>query len=314
MSFVNPWVLWLLLLVPALGGLYLYLQQRRKTYAVRFTNLELLETVAPKRPGWRRHASPVLFLITLILLIGAAARPVAVVKVPREQSSIMLVMDVSGSMAATDLEPNRITAAKDAAREFLDSVPDRMRVGVVSFSDYARLVAPLTSDKPAVDEALGSLRVAGGTAMGDGLAVAVDQIRLEREGGRNVPATILVLSDGETNRGVPSADAALAARELEVPVYSIGVGTEEGVLARDGDQLIRIRLNRAELETLAQATGGRYFESTTSESLEEVYRNMGSSLGFREERKELTAQVAALAAVFLVAAAALSLLWFQRLP
>lgn len=314
MNFINPWVLWLLLLVPALGGLYLYLQQRRKTYAVRFTNLELLETVAPRRPGWRRHASPVLFLTTLILLIGAAARPVAEVRVPREQASIMLVMDVSGSMAATDLEPNRITAAKDAAREFLDSLPDRMRVGVVSFSDYARLVAPLTADKPAVDEALSNLRVAGGTAMGDGLAVAVDQIRLEREGGRNVPATILLLSDGETNRGVPSADAALAARELEVPVYSIGVGTEAGVLARDGDQLIRIRLNQAELELVAQATGGRYFESTTSESLEEVYRNMGSSLGFREERKELTAQVAALAAVFLVAAAALSLLWFQRLP
>jgi Ca-activated chloride channel family protein len=314
MTFINPWVLWLLLLVPALGGLYLYLQQRRKTYAVRFTNLELLETVAPKRPGWRRHASPVLFLITLILLIGAAARPVARVRVPREQASIMLVMDVSGSMAARDLEPNRITAAKDAAREFLDSLPNRMRVGIVSFSDYARLVAPLTADKPAVDEALGGLRVAGGTAMGDGLAVAVDQIRLEREGGRNVPATILLLSDGETNRGVPSADAALAARELQVPVYSIGVGTEAGVLARDGDQLVRFRLNRAELEAVAQSTGGRYFESTTSESLEDVYRNMGSSLGFREERKELTAQVAALAGVFLVAAAALSLLWFQRLP
>jgi Ca-activated chloride channel homolog len=314
MSFITPWVLWLLLLVPLLAGLYVAVQGRRKSYAVRFTNLELLETVAPKRPGWRRHVAPVLFLITLTLLIGAAARPVATVRVPREQASIMLVMDVSGSMAATDLDPNRITAAKEAAQEFVDELPDRMRVGLVAFSDYASLVTPLTTDKGAVDEALGNLRVQGGTAMGDGLAVALDQIRLEREGGRNVPATILVLSDGETNRGVAPAEVAQAAAEVQVPVYSVGVGTEQGVLSQEAGQLVRIRLNPAELELVAEATGGRYFESTTSESLEDVYRGMGSSLGFREERKELTPQVAALAAVFLVAAAAFSLLWFQRLP
>ncbi|CAN5756605.1 VWA domain-containing protein [soil metagenome] len=314
MSFISPSILWLLLSVPILGGIYLALQGRRKSYAVRFTNLELLETVAPKRPGWRRHVAPVLFGLTLILLIGAAARPVATVRVPREQASIVLVMDVSGSMAATDLDPNRITAAKEAAQEFVDSLPGRMRVGLVTFSDYASLIAPLTVDKGAVDEALGGLRVQGGTAMGDGLAVALDQIRLEREGGRNVPATILVLSDGETNRGAPPAEVALVAAEAQVPVYSIGVGTEQGVLSQDQGRLVRIRLNREELEFVARTTGGRYFESTTSESLEEVYRGMGSSLGFRDERRELTPQVAGAAAILLVAAAALSLLWFQRLP
>lgn len=314
MSFISPWVLWLLLLVPLLGGLYVVLQGRRKSYAVRFTNLELLETVAPKRPGWRRHVAPVLFLLTLILLIGAAARPVATVMVPREQASIILVMDVSGSMAATDLEPNRITAAKEAAQEFVDTLPGPMRVGLVTFSDYARLIAPLTVDKAAVDEALGNLRVQGGTAMGDGLAVALDQIRLEREGGRNVPATILVLSDGETNRGVAPVEVALSAAEAQVPVYSIGVGTEQGVLSQEQGRLFRIRLNPEELVSVAETTGGRYFESTTSESLEEIYRGMGSSLGFREERRELTPQVAGAAAVLLVAAAAFSLLWFQRLP
>jgi Ca-activated chloride channel homolog len=314
MSFISPWVLWLLLLVPLLGGLYVVLQGRRKSYAVRFTNLELLETVAPKRPGWRRHVAPGLFLLTLILLIGAAARPVATVMVPREQASIILVMDVSGSMAATDLEPNRITAAKEAAQEFVDTLPGPMRVGLVTFSDYARLIAPLTVDKAAVDEALGNLRVQGGTAMGDGLAVALDQIRLEREGGRNVPATILVLSDGETNRGVAPVEVALSAAEAQVPVYSIGVGTEQGVLSQEQGRLFRIRLNPEELVSVAETTGGRYFESTTSESLEEIYRGMGSSLGFREERRELTPQVAGAAAVLLVAAAAFSLLWFQRLP
>ncbi|MEX0790562.1 MAG: VWA domain-containing protein [Actinomycetota bacterium] len=314
MSFISPWVLWLLLLVPLLGGLYLVLQGRRKSYAVRFTNLELLETVAPKSPGWRRHVAPALFLLTLILLIGAAARPVATVLVPREQASIILVMDVSGSMAATDLDPNRITAAKEAAQEFVDTLPGPMRVGLVTFSDYASLITPLTADKGAVDEALGNLRVEGGTAMGDGLAVALDQIRLEREGGRNVPATILVLSDGETNRGAAPGAVALAAAEAQVPVYSIGVGTEQGVLSQEQGQLFRIRLNPDELMLVAETTGGRYFESTTTESLEEIYRGMGSSLGFREERRELTPQVAAAAAVLLVAAAAMSLLWFQRLP
>ncbi|HEX2179036.1 MAG TPA: VWA domain-containing protein [Actinomycetota bacterium] len=314
MTFLNPWVLWLLLLVPVLGGLYLVLQQRRKTYAVRFTNLELLETVAPRRPGWRRHVAPVLFLITLVLLIGAAARPVATLRVPREQASIMLVMDVSGSMASTDLEPNRIVAAKDAAKEFLGSLPDRMRVGLVSFSDYATLVTPLTTDKEIVDEALENLRVRGGTAMGDGMAVALDQIDVERQAGQEVPASMLVLSDGETNRGAPPEQVAQAAMEARVPVYVIGVGTEEGAIQRAGDQLVRSQLNREELELVATLTGGRYFESTTSESLEEIYRSVGSSLGFREERRELTPQVVGLAAVFLVATAALSLLWFQRLP
>jgi Ca-activated chloride channel homolog len=314
MTFLNPWVLWLLLLVPVLGGLYLVLQQRRKTYAVRFTNLELLETVAPRRPGWRRHVAPVLFLFTLVLLIGAAARPVATLRVPREQASIMLVMDVSGSMASTDLDPNRIVAAKDAAQEFLDSLPDRMRVGLVSFSDYATLVTPLTTDKEIVDEALENLRVRGGTAMGDGMAVALDQIDIERQAGQQVPASMLVLSDGETNRGAPPEQVAQAAMEARVPVYVIGVGTEEGAIQRAGDQLVRSQLNREELELVATLTGGRYFESTTSESLEEIYRSVGSSLGFREERRELTPQVVGLAAVFLVATAALSLLWFQRLP
>ena len=314
MSFLNPWVLWLLLLVPVLGALYAVLQQRRKTYAVRFTNLELLETVAPRRPGWRRHVAPVLFLVTLVLLIGAAARPMATLRVPREQASIMLVMDVSGSMASTDLDPNRIVAAKDAAREFLDSLPDRMRVGLVSFSDYATLVTPLTTDKETVDEALENLRVRGGTAMGDGMAVALDQIDVERQSGQEVPASMLVLSDGETNRGAPPEQVAQAAMEARVPVYVIGVGTEEGAIQRAGDQLVRSQLNRAELESVASLTGGRYFESTTSESLEEIYRSVGSSLGFREERRELTPQVVGLAAVFLVVTAGLSLLWFQRLP
>jgi Ca-activated chloride channel family protein len=314
MTFLNPWALWLLLLVPVLGALYVVLQQRRKTYAVRFTNLELLETVAPRRPGWRRHVAPVLFLITLVLLIGAAARPMATVRVPREQASIMLVMDVSGSMASTDLDPNRIVAAKDAAREFLDSLPDRMRVGLVSFSDYATLVTPLTTDKQTVDEALENLRVRGGTAMGDGMAVALDQIDVERQAGQEVPASMLVLSDGETNRGAPPEQVAQAAVEARVPVYVIGVGTEEGAIQRAGDQLVRSQLNRAELESVASLTGGRYFESTTSESLEEIYRSVGSSLGFREERRELTPQFVGLAAVFLVATAVLSLLWFQRLP
>jgi Ca-activated chloride channel family protein len=313
MSFIVPQLLWLLLLVPAMAAAYVLLQRRRKAYAVRFTNLELLATVAPKSPGWRRHVAPALLLATLIMLIGAAARPVATFKVPREQASIMLVMDVSRSMLAGDVTPNRMTAAKSAARDFVDSLPEPMRVGVVSFSDYASLVAPLTVDKTVVQGALDGLQTQAGTAMGDGLAVALNQIARERLGGEKVPASILVLSDGESNQGIPAALVAQEAKGAAIPVYTIGLGTPNGVVEANG-RLVPTQLNEYELKAVAEATDGRYFESASAESLDEVYKSLGSSLGYREEKKEITSLAAGLGAVLLVAAAMFSLLWFQRIP
>lgn len=313
MTFIAPQLLWLLLAVPVLAAAYVLLQRRRRSYAVRFTNLELLATVAPKSPGWRRHAAPVLILATLTVLIGAAARPVATVRVPRERASIMLVMDVSRSMAANDLSPDRMTAAKAAARRFVESLPDQMRVGVVSFSDYASLAAPLTADHDVVKDALEGLQTQAGTAMGDGLLVALDQIARERRGGQEVPASILVLSDGESNRGVPAQLVAQEAKTASIPVYAIGVGTPHGVVEAYG-RVVPTSLNELELMAVAETTDGRYFESTSTQSLDEVYESLGSSLGFRQEKRELTSTAAGLGAVLLVAAAMLSLLWFQRIP
>lgn len=313
MSFVVPELLWLLLAVPLLAGAYLLLGRRRKAYAVRFTNLELLATVAPKRPGWRKHVAPSLMMLTLITLIGAAARPVGTFNVAREQASIMLVMDISRSMLSRDLDPDRMSAAKSAAGNFVDSLPEQMRVGVVSFTDYASLVAPLTNDRRAVHDALAGLETKAGTAMGDGLAVALTQIAGEREGGKEVPASILVLSDGESNLGLPPELVAREARRTDVPVYAIGVGTEYGAVVVDG-LIIPTQLNESDLRAVAEVTDGRYFESASSESLDEVYRSLGSSLGFRQEKRELTSAAAGLGAALLVAAAMFSLLWFQRIP
>lgn len=313
MSFIDPQVLWFLVLAPVLAGAYVLLQRRRKAYAVRFTNLDLLASVAPKRPGWRKHVAPLLMLMTFIVLIAAAARPQRTVQVAREQASIMLVMDVSRSMLATDLEPDRMTAAKRAAVDFVDALPKQMRVGLVSFSDLAYLIQPLTVDHRAVKESLGSLETQAGTAMGDGLAQALNQIESRRMSGDRAPASILVLSDGETNLGLPPGLAAEASREAGVTIYSIGVGTDNGVV-EVGGRAVPVQLNETDLRAVAETTNGRYFKSASTASLDGIYQSLGSSLGYREETREITPLVAGLGAALLVLAAMLSLLWFQRIP
>ncbi len=313
MRFGDPRLLWLLVLVPGLVAGYLALQRRRRSYTVRFTNLELLAAVAPHQPRWRRHVAPGIFLVAFVILVGAVARPSISAKIPREQASIMLVVDVSRSMAATDLQPNRMAAAKAAARDFVRSMPASLRVGVVAFSDFATVVAPLSRDHGRIERALADLEPQAGTAMGDGLALALNQIERQRTAGRRVPASILLLSDGQSNRGRPSGAPAQQARDMKVPVYVVGIGTPLGLLEVQG-RVIPVTLNEAELRSVAEVTGGSYFDPESSEALREVYRDLGSSLGFQRERREVTALAAGIAAALLVAGAAASLLWFQRIP
>jgi len=190
MTFLAPGKLWLLLLVPALVAAYILLQRRRRSYTMRFTNLELLASVAPKRPGWRRHIPPVAMLLALVFLVGALARPVVERPVPREQAGIMLVIDVSLSMAATDIAPDRITAAKTAAIDFVHTLPKELKVGVVAFSELAGLVSPLTRDRQQTELAIDSLEPVGGTAIGEGLFTALDEIsRASTVDKKPVPAT-----------------------------------------------------------------------------------------------------------------------------
>lgn len=313
MTFLAPARLWWLLAIPALVAAYVLLQRRRRAYVVRFTNLSLLADVAPRRPGWRRHVAAALLMLALGALFVGTARPAVTARVPKEQSSIILVVDVSRSMLATDLEPDRMTAAKNAATEFVSSLPKELRVGVVAFSDAAYLVSPLTRDREQTTRAIESLNPVGGTAIGDGLATALEEIARQRADEKEVPAAVLLLSDGASNRGRASAEVAQEAAVAEVPVFTVGVGTEGAVLQLGG-RSIPVDLNEDELQGIAEATGGTYFRTADSNTLRAVYRDLGSELGFEKETREATAVAAAVAAALLVAAAAASLLWFQRIP
>lgn len=313
MKFLAPPLLWGLLLVPALVAAYLLLQRRRRAYVVRFTNLELLGAVAPRRPGWRRHVAPGLFLMAFAVLLVGLARPVMSVQVPREQASVVLVVDVSRSMSATDISPDRMTAAKTAALDFLRTVPPALRVGVVAFSDTANIVAPLSRDRGLARRAVERLEPVAGTAMGDGLAVALAEVQREREGGAELPATVLLLSDGQSNRGQPPAEVAEDAREMKVPVFTVGIGTRGATLNVFG-RIVPVDLNEEELRAVAEGTGGAYFRSGSAESLREVYRRLGSALGFEREPREVTAAAAGLGALLMLAGGLASLLWFQRVP
>jgi Ca-activated chloride channel family protein len=313
MTFLSPSMLWLLAAVPPLVAGYVVLQRRRRAYVARFTNLNLLAEVAPRRPGWRRHAAPALILATLVLLVGALARPAVSASVPKEKASIMLVIDVSRSMTATDLNPDRMTAAKQAAITFVRSLPKQLRVGVVAFSDDAALVSSLTADRAQTEQAIDSLQPLAGTAIGDGLDVALQEIQRQRDATGEVPAAVLLLSDGVSNRGRPSQEVAQEAAAMKVPVYTVGVGTK-GATLQLGDRSVPVSLDEAELQAIAEITGGSYFRTADAGALKAVYADLGSKLGYVKETREATAAAAGLAAVVLLAAAGVSLLWFQRVP
>ncbi len=333
MSFAWPAFLWGLLLVPAAGVLYLLAQRRRKRHAVRFTNLELLGNLVAHTPGWRRHLPPVLLLMALSALLLGLARPQATVLVPREEANVVLLMDVSGSMEATDVSPNRLAAAQEAAGAFLDRLPDDLRVGLVTFSEREQVLSLPTADHAAVRDALRALEAGGGTAMGDGLLRATEISQLgagegqgsgtgqagdgdgrggDREG---VPAAVVLLSDGASTDGETEPEAAAErARTLGVPVFTVALGTEEGTVEGPDGQGVPVPPDAETLRRIAEGTGGEFFASASEADLVRVYRDLGSSLGFVEEEREVTAAFAAAGAVLILAGGALSTLWFGRLP
>jgi Ca-activated chloride channel family protein len=327
MSFAWSAFLWGLLLVPAAGVLYLLAQRRRKRHAVRFTNLELLANLVPHTPGWRRHLPPVLLLMALSALLLGLARPQATVLVPREEANVVLVMDVSGSMEATDVSPNRLAAAQEAAGAFLDQLPDDLRVGLVSFSEREQVLSPPTEDHAVVSDALGSLQAGGGTAMGDGLlrATEISQLGVGRGNeadargsggnGQSVPAAVVLLSDGANTDGeTRPEEAAGRARSLGVPVYTVALGTEEGTVEGPSGQEVPVPPDQETLRLVASETGGEFFASATEADLVSVYRDLGSSLGFVEEKREVTAAFAGTGAALILAGGVLSTLWSGRLP
>jgi Ca-activated chloride channel family protein len=313
MSFLWPTALIALALVPLLAVVYVWMQQRRRAYAVRFTNLALLREVVGSGPGLRRHVPPLLFLLGMAALLISLARPTLVLAVPRTGADVMLVLDVSGSMNATDLQPTRLGAATSAARQFIDSLPDGARVGVVSFSQGASVVAPLSADKQRAENALQRLTADGGTAIGDGLNAALTQLSQNPADGQaeRDPGLVILLSDGESNFGQAPATVAARASQQGVQVDTVGIG-QRGTQAFVDRQ--PVGLDESTLQNIASTTGGQYFYAADANQLSNIYAQLGSRVTWVQERTEVTALVSGLAAAFFLVAGALSLRWFGRLP
>jgi Ca-activated chloride channel family protein len=314
MTFAWPTALVALGLVPLLVAGYILAQRRRRAYTLRFTNLALLRDVAGRGPGLRRHVPPALFMLGLAALLFSLARPSLVLAVPRDETSVMLVLDVSGSMAATDLQPTRLAAATQAAKNLIAALPSGAQVGVVAFSQSASVVAPLSSDPTRAMRALDNLTANGGTAIGDGLETALNQLALRPADsqGERAPAVAVLLSDGESNSGQAPSGAAAHAQQQGVKVDTVGIG-ERGTTTLVGRQA-RVGLDEATLKSIADATGGQYFYAGDTSQLAKIYSDLGSQISWVEERTEVTALAGALGAVFFVAAGLLALRWFGRLP
>ncbi len=300
MTFAWPTALVGLALVPVLLGFYLWMQRQRRRYAVRFTNLALLREVVGRGPGMWRHIPPLLFLLGMAALLVSLARPSLVLAVPRDQS-VMLVLDVSGS-------------ARQAAKKLVDGLPSGAQVGVVAFSDRATLSAPLSGDPSRAQQALDGLTAGGGTAIGDGLNLALDQLaaRPTNAAGERTPAVVVLLSDGENNAGRPPASVASRAQQEGVTVNTIGVG-QRGVQTLL-NRRTSVGLNETALESIASTTGGQYFYAADAGQLEQVYAHLGSQITWVTEQTEVTALASGLGAVFLTIAGVLGLGWFGRLP
>ena len=318
MTFLSPGRLWLLLAVAALVAAYVVMQRRRSAYAVRFTNLALLDRLAPRRPGWRRHAPAAAFLVMLGLLVVGFARPTAEVQVPREQATVMLAIDVSNSMTATDVAPSRIEAAKQAAGAFVDRLPERFNVGLVTFSGSASMVVAPTRDHAAVRQAVEQVELSASTAIGEAVFSSLQGIAagLDTSGGDGaepVPARVVLMSDGSNTAGRSPQTAAEAAAAAGVPVSTIAYGTAEGTIELDG-QTIPVPVDTDALGTLAEDTGGEAYTAESGEELGEVYADIGSSIGTRAERQEVSAWFVGAGLLAAAVAAACSLAWFSRLP
>ena len=314
MTFGVPLALLALLAIPALAALYWLAQQRRRAYTIRFTNLDLLGQVAPRGPGIRRHLPTAVFLLALAGLIFSFSRPQAIINIPRDRSSVMLVIDTSGSMQATDVLPNRLTAAESAARSLVNSLPPNASVGLVGFASSAYVAAPLTQDHETVISALHSLRPNGGTAIGDGVELALDQLNAAQTGSsaQRPPTMIVLLTDGVSNAGVPTEEAAARAAAAHVPVETVGVGQRGGQVFVRGQDVGGV--DEEQLQAIAQATSAQYFYASEAGQLQRIYSSLGGQFGWKQEHVDLTVPVAIAGTIVLVLAAGLSLRWFRLIP
>jgi Ca-activated chloride channel homolog len=318
MTFQWPLVLLALLVVPLLAALYVVRERRRTAFASAFANPALLPNVIDKAPGPRRHLPLVLMLLGLTAIVVGVARPHMDVNVKREEATIVLAVDVSRSMKAEDVAPTRLDAARKAAKAFVARVPEKFRVGVVSFATRAVVGVAPTEDRSLVEASLDTLAPGEGTAIGDAVALST-RVGRDRGGEAEAPRSVLLISDGARDGGAVTPQAAAQqAKRLRVPVYTVLVGTPEGVveetLTGGLRQIIRVPPAPDTLREIAQLSGGDFFTATDAEGLERVYEELGSRLGTRKQSREVGDYFAGGAAAFLLAGGALSALWFRRVP
>ncbi len=350
MNFLHPQLLWLLGVVPALVAAYIALLRRKRKHAIRYASFGVIKEAMGSAPRLRRHIPPLLFLLSLIALIVACASPTAVVTLPYERKTIILAMDVSLSMSARDVDPNRITAAQTAAKSFVDERPPDVSIGIVAFGATAALVQPPTRNRDELLAAIDRFQLQRGTATGSALYVAlqtlfpdagIDLESLVFHGGLSpngahgrsldgapkpeskpykpvAPGSyksgvIVLLSDGRRTTGPDPLDAARMAADHGVRIFTVGFGTEQGGPIGFDGWSVYVRLDEATLKTVADITGGEYFYAGTSEDLKKVYRRLTTRLVLEKKDTEITFLFAALSAILLTASLTLSLLWFGRI-
>jgi Ca-activated chloride channel family protein len=315
LSFASPVRLLALLAVAALVIAYVLVQRRRSAYAVRFADLDLLASVAPKTPGWRRHLPAALLVAALTLMTAAFARPTASVSVPRDAATIVVAIDVSPSMQATDVTPNRITAAEQAAAAFVQGLPPNFAVALVDFSATVNIAVPATKDHPAVVAAIRQLQMGEGTAIGEAVAasVAAANQSTPTPGQQAAPARIVLLSDGGNTQGRSLASAEPLATQARIPVSTIAYGTAEGTVTVQGTT-VRVPVDAPALQQLATATGGQAYTAQSSSELHKVYSDIAKQVGTTSQRREVSAGFAGLALLAALAAAGASLAWSPRMP
>lgn len=341
MTFQWPNLLWSLLLVPLLVGAYWWLLKRRRRSTVRLASIAVAKAALGTGPGWRRHVPPALMLAAIAVLLFGAARPMAVVKLPLSQRTIMLAMDVSGSMRATDVKPNRIVASQEAAKAFVNALPRDVKVGIVSFAGTAAVVQAPTVSREDIIAAIDRFQLQRGTATGSGIVLSLatlfpdDEIEISQiTGQRNMPkplgenkpkkefkpvepgsynsAAIIMLTDGQRTTGPDPLDAAKMAAQRGVRVYTVGVGTTSGETIGFEGWSMRVRLDEETLKNIAVLTQAEYFYAGTAQDLIKVYESLSSKLVVERKETEITALLALLAALFVATGAGLGVWWFGR--
>ena len=303
-----------LLLVPlAIGLLYVVRQRRRQAYVVRFTDPDLIDTVAPRRPGLRRHIAAASYLAATILLVLAATRPALATEVANEPT-VVLAFDTSLSMEATDVTPSRIVAAREAAHRFIEVVPTGVRVGLVAFDQTARVIIPPTTSKLVLDRAIDRLSLDQGTAIGEAIYTSLDLLESDVPAGEHgAGGSIVLMSDGKTTTGRPEGPAAREAERRGVKISTVAFGTDHGSVTVDF-MTVPAPVDREALRNIAETTRGKVFEAASAEEIVSVFEDLGEGVGTRTEPREITDSLALAALLTAAVAAAGSLAWFARIP